>query len=815
MSERLRRPAGSQAKENERGPVSGWRLWVPLGIRAVVAGVCAAMFVGGFSSPFQQVLVGLSVLLGMVAGEWAGRSSIRIWALLAGMIALATLGRTGGWFVTATPALAYSFGPASSLGVAGFLRLSVPAFALAFGLRAASVRQAWVAVLELAIMAAAVGALFAGHRDGVLVRPLWLSDWAYDAGVSPQSVLLGVGGVLSVALASLMVLERRRRVSWASVLALPALAAILWSALSITGLPDRTTDIDLGLTEHTDSDEWNQQDEGQPNQGGGDGDENEDGDEANGGPGGEAESENGGEAGGDEASEANAGDGASSPAENSQGGDGGGDSDQEQESDGGTPPPPPPEPPDFDSRPPNPQNPSPMAVVVLGDDYEPPLQTWYFRQESWSDYNGQRLVPSPAGFDGDGLDRFPVMRTNVREPPPTAGRQLVRYTVAMLVDHTRPLALDSPTTFIPAVNPDPERFVRAYNVESWAPIDDLVAYVGKSVGDPEWTGTERESYLDGPDDPRFRALAQEIIQTLPLERRATPVLQVLAIKLWLDENLIYSTQHQNTSGRTATADFLFGDRTGYCVHFAHASVFLMRSLGIPSRVASGYMVPADNRRGSNILLTSSDAHAWPEIWVDGIGWVIVDIHPQQVLDEPVPPPDEELTIELGEMARQQPDAGKPTTPDTVQRPNLWAWLWWQMRALVLMAVAGLYLTKLWRRLAPRFASPSKQAHVAMRSALDTLVDVGAVRRYGETRMAFAARMSDVPALATLTRMHEQSRYAVAETWQSNALNPVPSAADKAQWLGLLASVRAQSGSLRPWWWRVAGAMNPISFFSSR
>ncbi len=799
----------------EVGPVTGWRLWVPLAIRGAVAAVCAAVFTGGFSSPIQQVFVGLAVFVGMFGGEWAGRSPVRLWAIVASSLTLAVLGRTIGWLVTSTPALAYALGPAAALGVAGLMRLAVPAFALAGGLRAASVRSAWVAVAELALMAAAVGALFAGHRDGVLVRPLWLSDWAYDVGVSPQSVLLGVGGALSVALASLMVLERRRRVSWASILALPALAAILWSALTITGLPERTTDIDLGLTEHTDSDEWNRQNEGTPNQGGADGEENDESEDGNGGGGGGSEAEAGGQGGGDEEAAANGGGGASTPTDSQGGGGGGGEqSEDEQQSDGGSPPPPP-EPPDFDSRPPNPQNPSPMAVVVLGDDYEPPLQAWYFRQESWSEYNGQRLVPSPAGFDGDGLERFPVMRTTVREPPPTGGRQMVRYTVAMLVDHTRPLALDSPATFIPAINPDPERFVRAYNVESWAPLDDLVAYVGKAVGDPTWTTTERESYLEGPDDPRFRELALEIIETLPMERRATPVLQALAIKLWLDENLIYSTQHQNTSGRTATADFLFGDRTGYCVHFAHASVFLMRSLGIPARIGSGYMVPAENRRGSNILLTSSDAHAWPEIWVDGIGWVIVDIHPQQVLDEPVPPPDEELTIELGEMARQQPDAGKPTAQDTAPRPNLWAWLWWQLRALVVLAFAGLYLTKLWRRIAPRFASPSRQAHVAMRAALDILVDAGAVRRWGETRMDFAQRISSVPALAVLTRMHEQARFAGAETWHSTALSTPPSIADKAQWQAQLSALRRQSRALRPWWWRVLSAMNPISFFSSR
>ena len=40
----------------------------------------------------------------------------------------------------------------------------------------------------------------------------------------------------------------------------------------------------------------------------------------------------------------------------------------------------------------------------------------------------------------------------------------------------------------------------------------------------------------------------------------------------------------------ATAAFLFGNFTGYCVHSAHASVYLWRSLGLPARIGTGYLV---------------------------------------------------------------------------------------------------------------------------------------------------------------------------------------------------------------------------------
>src|SRR5690606_26724776 len=62
--------------------------------------------------------------------------------------------------------------------------------------------------------------------------------------------------------------------------------------------------------------------------------------------------------------------------------------------------------------------------------------------------------------------------------------------------------------------------------------------------------------------------------------------------------------------------FLFGDLTGYCVHFAHAAVFLMRAVGVPARVGTGYALPEANRQGgSALLLRNSDQHAWPEVYL--------------------------------------------------------------------------------------------------------------------------------------------------------------------------------------------------------
>ena len=64
-------------------------------------------------------------------------------------------------------------------------------------------------------------------------------------------------------------------------------------------------------------------------------------------------------------------------------------------------------------------------------------------------------------------------------------------------------------------------------------------------------------------------------------------------------------------------DFLFVTQKGYCVHYASAMVLMLRIAGIPSRYSVGYV--HDNKASSSIL--GSDAHAWPEAYIEGFGWV--------------------------------------------------------------------------------------------------------------------------------------------------------------------------------------------------
>ena len=66
-------------------------------------------------------------------------------------------------------------------------------------------------------------------------------------------------------------------------------------------------------------------------------------------------------------------------------------------------------------------------------------------------------------------------------------------------------------------------------------------------------------------------------------------------------------------------------REGKCIHFASALTAMFRSLGLPARYVVGYL--SDSTSGETIEVTNKDAHAWTEIYINGVGWMIVDATP--------------------------------------------------------------------------------------------------------------------------------------------------------------------------------------------
>ncbi len=98
------------------------------------------------------------------------------------------------------------------------------------------------------------------------------------------------------------------------------------------------------------------------------------------------------------------------------------------------------------------------------------------------------------------------------------------------------------------------------------------------------------------------------------------------IKNLVSTSASYSLETERVTPGSDIATWLFTDSdTGYCVHFATAAAMMLRAYGIPSRYVTGYYVY--NKGGSYTTVTSDNAHAWVEYFIDGCGWVPLEATP--------------------------------------------------------------------------------------------------------------------------------------------------------------------------------------------
>ena len=117
---------------------------------------------------------------------------------------------------------------------------------------------------------------------------------------------------------------------------------------------------------------------------------------------------------------------------------------------------------------------------------------------------------------------------------------------------------------------------------------------------------------------RTRALAQQL-------EAPTTYDTILAIQAWLAENVEYDLLAAvPPDGADAVDHFLFESQEGFCEQIATATAIMLRTLGVPARIATGY-VPSERDVVAGVWISrASDAHAWVEVRFPNYGWVAFD-----------------------------------------------------------------------------------------------------------------------------------------------------------------------------------------------
>jgi transglutaminase-like putative cysteine protease len=307
-----------------------------------------------------------------------------------------------------------------------------------------------------------------------------------------------------------------------------------------------------------------------------------------------------------------------------------------------------------------------------------------------------------------------------------------------------------------------------------------------------------------PSYGALRALAQA-----KTAGAATRLQQAVDLQDWLSgASFKYTLDAPTVLSAPALTRFLEVTKAGYCQQFSFAMAVLARLLGIPARVAIGFTqgVPQNADTGS-YLVTSHDAHAWPELYFQGYGWLRFEPTPNGSTGQASASPPVYTSEPAGGGGTGQTQPALPASPaataaggaahhvqtplppSDLQSPGNGSSSPWEAAGLV---VAGLILVltiaprcargvirrRRWHRgaggpgagRADRVrARDIAWAHAAWAELRDDLTDYGAPSRPSESPRAVAARAGTglrlaeqaQAALARIAMAEERARYAPA------------------------------------------------------
>jgi hypothetical protein len=313
--------------------------------------------------------------------------------------------------------------------------------------------------------------------------------------------------------------------------------------------------------------------------------------------------------------------------------------------------------------------------------------------------------------------------------------------------------------------------------------------------DQDYSQQPGEAYLQVQGlDERVVRQAEDLTRSAP-----TPYQKALALQRYLrsDQFTYDLTVGSLASGGDQLTRFLFTVRRGYCEQFASAMAAMARAVHLPARVAIGFT--PGRRVGDSFEVTTRDAHAWPEIWFNDVGWVRFEPTPrpdqvdvpgysQVPVQAPVPATPaitggSQTTATTGPTGSTQ--AGQRERPDQALNPALGArardrGLLHRPLVVVPLAlvvlVAAVPLVKAARNLTARRRAgnrPRDAVAEAYKEAAAWAGDAGIGRHPAETPHAYAARLaadyqSAAEPMGELTGLYVAAEYAQDGTGEQEA-----------------------------------------------
>jgi len=251
-----------------------------------------------------------------------------------------------------------------------------------------------------------------------------------------------------------------------------------------------------------------------------------------------------------------------------------------------------------------------VAFRVSFDGAIPAPRDRYWRGLVMTRFNGRTWKGRGASISGTARDQIEVVG------------QPITYDITLEPTQQQwVLALDMPVSWsMSGTFMGPEQ-----QLARSTPIDQRISYTATSYSDyrveTRLSDTHRiwNTNLPIGSNPRTTELAQTMRSEAGSDRDF-----VDAVLQKLNEEEFYYTLEPPPLGSNPVDRFLFETRRGFCEHYASAFSVMMRSVGIPTRIVLGYHGGELNPMGGHLIVRQSDAHAWTEIWIEGLGWHRID-----------------------------------------------------------------------------------------------------------------------------------------------------------------------------------------------
>jgi protein-glutamine gamma-glutamyltransferase len=163
---------------------------------------------------------------------------------------------------------------------------------------------------------------------------------------------------------------------------------------------------------------------------------------------------------------------------------------------------------------------------------------------------------------------------------------------------------------------------RTVSYQVYSRLDSPAAASDPTLVPPLAAGA-RQVYLQLPRlDPRIRELTDKVVRA-----DMSPAIQARTLENYLRSNYGYTLELPKVEPDDPLAFFLFHRKKGHCEYFASAMAVMLRVVGIPSRVITGFQSGVFNPISGSQLIRTSDAHSWVEAWLPDRGWTTFDPTP--------------------------------------------------------------------------------------------------------------------------------------------------------------------------------------------